>query len=96
MVKNKLLKKSKDRYYTNSDRLGELLMDFMLQEVHKFCKIDIQQDWAAHAHQQVMTLKQITKRKNNFCDFIKYSHLPCSIHCMIQLLSHVDALVNKC
>ena len=54
MVKNKLLRKSKDRYYTNSDRLGELLMEIMLQEVTEFCKVDIQQNWAAHAHQQVM------------------------------------------
>ena len=56
MAKNRTLKKlSKERYYTNSEQLGELLMETMLQEVYEFCKIDIQQNWAAHAHQQVIT-----------------------------------------
>ena len=55
MVENKRLVKSKDTYYSNAKRLGELLMETMLQEVHEFCKIDIQQNWGAHAHQQVIT-----------------------------------------
>ena len=54
MVDNKILVKSKDTYYSNAKRLGELLMETMLQEVYEFCKIDIQQNWGAHAHQQVI------------------------------------------
>ena len=76
MVKNKLLKKSKNTYYTNSDQLGELLMEIMLQEVNEFCKIDIQQKWAAHAHQQVITLKQIT--------IIKYIIFVASLPCIFK------------
>ena len=55
MVNNKRLVKSKDTYYSNARQLGELLMETMLQEVHEFCKIDIQQNWGAHAHQQVIS-----------------------------------------
>lgn len=82
MVKNKILcKKAKNRYYTNSNQLGELLMEIMLQEVYEFCKIDIQQNWTAYPHQQVITLliknrlQSFYMLKINCCYIIKYSHL---------------------
>ena len=53
MVKNKVLVRSQGRYYSNASQLGELLMETMLQEVREFCKIDVQQNWTANAHQQV-------------------------------------------
>lgn len=53
MVKNKVLIKSGKMYYTNASKLGELLMEAMLEEVYEFCKFDIQQNWAAKTHQQV-------------------------------------------
>jgi len=57
MVKNGLIvKSSKEMYYSNTAQLGELLIKTMLQEVDEFCKIDIQQNWIAHAHQQVITI----------------------------------------
>ena len=40
-------------YYTKTNKLGEILMETMLQEVSDFCKLNIQQNWTAQAHQQV-------------------------------------------
>ena len=54
MVNDKVLVKTKEAYYTNAERLGELLMETMLQEVDEFCKMDIQQYWETHTHQQVI------------------------------------------
>ena len=55
MVNDKVLVKTKESYYTNAEKLGELLMETMLQEVDEFCKMDIQQNWGTHAHQQVIS-----------------------------------------
>ena len=55
MVNDKILVKTKEAYYTNAEKLGELLMETMLQEVDEFCKMDIQQNWEAQTHQQVIT-----------------------------------------
>ena len=43
----------KQRYYYNTSKLGEVLMETMLQESSEFCKIEMQQNWASQAHQQV-------------------------------------------
>ena len=53
MVKDKTLVKIRERYYSNTSLLGQLLMTTMLKEVSEFCKINIQQSWATQAHQQV-------------------------------------------
>lgn len=63
MVNDKILVKTKQAYYTNAEKLGELLMETMLQEVDEFCKMDIQQNWEAQAHQQVITLLYNMLRK---------------------------------
>ena len=47
----------KGLYYSNTSKLGEVLMETMLQEVSEFCKIDVQQNWSTQAHQQVHILK---------------------------------------
>ena len=60
MIDNKVLVKTKESCYSNTAKLGELLMETMLEEVDEFCKIDIKQNWAAHAHQQVITIIIIT------------------------------------
>ena len=56
MKDNYIIVMSKGKWYTNTERLGEVLMEIMLQEVSDFCKIDIQQNWSTHAHQQVNML----------------------------------------
>ena len=53
MVDNGMLKKISSVYYTNTSKLGEVLMETMLKEVSEFCKPDVQQNWAAQEHQQV-------------------------------------------
>ena len=55
MVKNKMLVKLQDRYYSNTSKLGQVLMETMLKEVSEFCEINIQQSWATQSHQQVQT-----------------------------------------
>ena len=56
MIDNKVIVKTKESCYSNTAKLGELLMETMLEEVDEFCKIDIKHNWAAHAHQQVITI----------------------------------------
>ena len=53
MVRNEMLKRLQDRYYSNTSKLGEVLIKTMLDEVSEFCKISIQQSWATQTHQQV-------------------------------------------
>ena len=53
MVKDNMLVNLKGAYYTNTSKLGEVLLETMLQEVSEFCKIHVQQNWAPQAHQQV-------------------------------------------
>ena len=53
MIKSKELRKSGNTYFSNTSKLGEILMEIMLQEVSEFCKIDMKQSWATQAHQQV-------------------------------------------
>ena len=53
MLDNGVIKWSNDKYYTNTTKLGEVIMETMLQEVSDFCKIDMQQNWTMQAHQQV-------------------------------------------
>ena len=43
----------KQHYFYNTSKLGEVLMETMLQESSEFCKIEMQQNWASQAHQQV-------------------------------------------
>ena len=56
MVKNKMLVKMQERYYSNTSQLGQVLMETMLNEVSEFCKINIQQSWATQTHQQVQSI----------------------------------------
>ena len=49
------MKKMGGYYYSNTSKLGEVLMETMLQEVSEFCKIDVRQNWSTQAHQQVFT-----------------------------------------
>ena len=53
MINNSIIVKLRGRYYSNTSHLGEVLLETMLQEVSEFCKIDVQQNWATQAHQQV-------------------------------------------
>ena len=53
MVKDDVLVRVRERYYSNTSQLGQVLMETMLKEVSEFCKINIQQSWATQAHQQV-------------------------------------------
>jgi len=53
MVDDGMLRKISNIYYSNISKLGEVLMETMLKEVSEFCKPDVQQNWAAQAHQQV-------------------------------------------
>ena len=52
MIADEMLQKLSTVYYTNTSKLGEVLMETMLKEVSEFCK-DVQQDWATQEHQQV-------------------------------------------
>jgi len=54
MLNNRIIVKLRERYYSNTSQLGEVLMETMLKEVSEFCKINIQQSWAMQAHQQVI------------------------------------------
>jgi len=56
MINDSIIVKLKGRYYSNTSHLGAVLMETMLQEVSEFCKIDVQQNWATQAHQQVFKL----------------------------------------
>ena len=57
MVHDKTLTASKfnkkQYYFYNTSKLGEVLMETMLQESSEFCKVNMQQNWASQAHQQV-------------------------------------------
>ena len=53
MIKHGKLRKQRGIYFTNTTKLGEMLMKIMLQETVEFCKIDVQQKWSTQAHQQV-------------------------------------------
>jgi len=53
MCDDGMLKIISTTYYSNTSKLGEILMETMLKEVSEFCKPDFQQNWAAQAHQQV-------------------------------------------
>ena len=59
MEDNKLIVMLKGKYYANTKKLGEVLMEIMFQEVSDFCKIDIQQNWTRQAHQQVNMLSSV-------------------------------------
>ena len=59
MVDSKMIEMLKVGYYTKTNKLGEILMETMLQEVSDFCKINIQQNWAIQAHQQVTKRDQM-------------------------------------
>ena len=74
MVKDDVLVRVRERYYSNTSQLGQVLMETMLKEVSEFCKINIQESWATQAHQQV-------------CDgVILFIHSQCNcvtyIHCL--------------
>jgi len=45
----------KQHYFYNTSKLGEVLMETMLQESSEFCK----QNWASHVHQQVCSTDSI-------------------------------------
>ena len=71
MKDNYMIVMSKGKYYTNTERLGEVLMEIMLQEVSDFCEIDVQQNWSMHAHQQVNMLPSIVSYYNyDYCMII--------------------------
>ena len=53
MLDDKEIKKVQENYYTNTEKLGEAIMETMLQEVSDFCRANIQQNQAMQAHQQV-------------------------------------------
>ena len=50
------LRKYRNTYFSNTSKLGETLMEIMKEEVSEFCKIDVKQNWAFQAHQQVWFL----------------------------------------
>lgn len=64
MLDNKEIKKVEENYYTNTDKLGEVIMETMLQEVSDFCRADIQQNQPMQAHQQVNMLLNAIKIPN--------------------------------
>ena len=53
LVKDNVIVKLRGRYYSDTSYLGAVLMETMLQEISEFCKVNIQQNWATQAHQQV-------------------------------------------
>ena len=55
MLRNGMLRPINSVYYSNTSKLGEVLMETMLKEVSEFCRPDVQHNWAAQAHQQVHT-----------------------------------------
>ena len=57
LVKDGVIIELRGKYYSNTSYLGAVLMETMLQEVSEFCKVDIQQNWATQAHQQVQYSK---------------------------------------
>ena len=70
LVDNGLIVKLQDKYYTKTSKLGEVLMETMLQEVSDFCKIDVQKNWAKQAHQQVDMLFNYDFRKLVFASYL--------------------------
>ena len=77
---------SKGKYYTytNTKKLGEVLMEIMFQEVSDFCKIDIQQNWTTQAHQQVCMLSSVLSSYNYIMMVIIITIIKCNqiyIHC---------------
>ena len=40
-------------HYSNTEKLGEVLIKTMLDEVSEFCKIDVQHSWTSQSRQQV-------------------------------------------
>jgi len=56
LVNSGVLVKHGKNYFSNTSKLGETLMEIMKEEVSEFCKIDVKQNWAFQAHQQVWFL----------------------------------------
>jgi len=54
MIADGMIKKLSIVYYSNTEKLGEVLMETMLAEVSEFCK-NVEQNWATQAHQQVFS-----------------------------------------
>jgi len=68
MINDGMIVKSQEgTYYSNAAQFGELLMDTMLEEVDEFCKINVQQNWAAHTHKQVIINNSILLRYLTVC-----------------------------
>jgi len=58
MVHDKILTvvkhNKKQCYYYNTSKLGEVLMETMIQESSEFCKVNVQQNWGSQEHHQVL------------------------------------------
>ena len=47
---------SNTSHYSNTGKLGEVLMKTMLDEVSELCKVEVQHNWTSQSRQQVHTL----------------------------------------
>jgi len=45
---------SDNSHYSNTEKLGEVLIKTMLDEVSEFCKTEVQHNWTSQSRQQVM------------------------------------------
>ena len=45
---------SNNSHYSNTEKLGEVLIKTMLDEVSEFCKTEVQNNWTSQSRQQVM------------------------------------------
>ena len=61
MLDDKEIKKVQENYFANTDKLGEVIMETMLQEVSDFCRANFQQNQTMQAHQQVNMLLNVIK-----------------------------------
>jgi len=43
-----------DSHYSNTEKLGEVLIKTMLDEVSEFCKTEVQHNWTLQSRQQVI------------------------------------------
>ena len=53
MMDTGMLRLLSNCHYSNTEKLGEVLIKTMLDEVSEFCKIDVQHSWTLQSRQQV-------------------------------------------
>ena len=53
MMDTGMLRLLSNCHYSNTEKLGEVLIKTMLDEVSEFCKIDVQHNWTLQSRQQV-------------------------------------------